>query len=108
MRNIFSRRERTGNPDIDGRDYEWAGGVYLTTVSNTLQAEILISKLRGEGISSACKEIGSTGYMEVLFGSTTSGEFEIYVPEECYEDAKNIIVPIDLDSCEPVEFEENN
>ncbi len=36
-------------------------------------------------------------------GQNTTAPIELYVPEDSLEDAKNIIVPVDLDDCEPIE-----
>ena len=66
----------------------WRDGVYLCTVNTTMQADIIESKLRGAG-----------NFMEIAMGSSIGSDIEIYVPEEALEDAKNIIVPVDLDDC---------
>ena len=62
------------------REHEpWRDGVYLCTVNDSFQADLLESKLKGEGIPCVKKY------------------------EDSLEDAKNIIVPVDLDDCEPIE-----
>ena len=100
MLNIFKRQEEiTGEGNSDGT-YKWRDGVYLCTVNESFEADLLMSKLRAEGIPSEKKYIGSAGYMEVVFGANTIGSIEIYVPQECLEDAVNIIKPVDLDDCE--------
>ena len=103
MLKIFNRRET--RPEEERQDYEWSGGVWLTTVNNTLDADILESKLRGEGIPCNRKYIGSAQYMEVLFGNNLTGDIELYVPQDRLEDALCVIRPIDLDDCEEPEEE---
>ncbi|WP_130863862.1 putative signal transducing protein [Bacilliculturomica massiliensis] len=81
----------------DGKEKElWRDGVYLTTVENTLQADILESKLRSEGIPAERRYEGSGNYMEIFMGKNVAFPIELYVPEDCLEDAKNIIVPVPL------------
>lgn len=82
---------------------EWRGGVYLCTVCDNFQADILESKLRSEGIPCVKKYLGAGNYVEIFAGKNTTSEIELYVPKQCLEDAKNIIVPVDLDQCEPQE-----
>ena len=98
MMKIFGRRDGTaaGNGE---EEYTWRDGVYLTTVNDSLQADILVSKLDAEGIPSEKKYVGSSHFLEITFGTNVVGDIEIYVPSECLEDAKNIIVPVDLDEC---------
>lgn len=83
---------------------EWRGGVYLTTAQNSLQADILESKLRGEGIPAIRNYRGASNAMEIIMGSNTSYPIDIYVPEDTLEDAKNIIIAIPILSDE---FEED-
>lgn len=80
----------------------WRNGVYLATAKNSLQADIWESKLKGEGIPVERKYKGSSNYMEIFMGRDLAFPIEFYVPEECLEDAQNIIVPVPLDE----EFEE--
>ncbi len=104
MFSIFKRQEEiTGEVAGDGT-YKWRDGVYLCTVNNSFEADLLMSKLRAEGIPSEKKHIGSAGYLEVVFGANTIGAIELYVPAECLEDAVNRIKPIDLDDCEDDEI----
>lgn len=82
----------------------WRDGVYLCTVTDNLQADILESKLRGEGIPCIRKYEGAGNYVEIFAGLSTVSGIDLYVPEGRLEDAKNIIVPVDLDDCgEPEE-----
>lgn len=81
----------------------WRNGVYLCTVNDSLQADILESKLRAEGIPCLKKYEGASNYIEIFMGQNTTAPIELYVPETSIEDAKNIIVPVDLDQCETTE-----
>lgn len=82
---------------------EWRDGVYLTTVNNSLEADILESKLRGEGIPAIRKYRGASNAIEIIMGSNTSYPIDLYVPEEALEDAKNIIIPVPILSDELIE-----
>jgi len=81
----------------------WRNGVYLTTAMNSLEADILESKLRGEGIPVIKRYKGAGNAMEIIMGSSYSYPIELYVPEETLEDARNIIVAIPLLSEDPDE-----
>ena len=70
--------------------------MYLTTCDSTLQAEILESKLRAEGIPCEKKYKGGSNAMEIIMGNSIGGAIELYVPAETLEDAKNIIVAIPI------------
>ena len=98
MTEIFRRRGGKTSPEKED-GYRWRDGAYLCTVTDSFQADILESKLRSENIPCEKKYIGSSNYLEIVFGTNTVGEIELYVPAECLEDAKNIIVPVDLDDC---------
>ena len=84
---------------------EWRDGVYLTTVSDSLLADILESKLRSEGIPSIRKYTGAGNAMEIIMGSDNGQPIDLYVPEEALADAKNIIVAIPILSDD---FDENS
>ena len=101
MAGLFRRQ---GDGPQEG--YKWRGGVYLCTVTDSFQADLLESKLRAENIPTRRKYIGSSSYLEVVFGNALTGEIELYVPEECLEDARNVIVPVDLDECDPPGIED--
>ena len=90
---------------IDKENTEWRGGVYLCTCENTLEADILESKLRGEGIPSIKRYKGAGNYMEIFMGQDLMFPIDLYVPKECLEDAKNVIVAVPLEDCE--EFDED-
>ena len=97
---------------------EWRDGVYLCTAKDSLEADILESKLRSEGIPSLKKFKGAGNFLEIFMGSSSTCPIELYVPEESLEDAKNIIVavpilgdeipdePIDFDSLTDEELDE--
>ena len=101
---IFRREEEIRKAGKEDREYRWRGGVYLCTVNNSVEGDILVSKLQGEGIPCQKKYVGSSSYLEIVFGTNTAGEIELYVPESCLEDARNVIVPVDLDQCEADEL----
>lgn len=74
----------------------WRGGVYLTTVKNSMEADILESKLRGEGIPVLRNYKGASNAMEIIMGSNSAFPIDLYVPEDALEDAKNIIIAIPI------------
>ena len=78
-------------------DKEWRDGVFLCRTENSLQADILESKLRSEGIPCVKKYLGGSNMIEVLMGRNDAFPIDLYVPEECLEDAKNVIVPVAID-----------
>jgi len=81
--------------DMDNR--QWRYGVYLTTVNNSLEADILESKLRAEDIPCLKKYKGASNFMEIVLGSNTTQAIEIYVPESTLEKAKEVIVPVPIE-----------
>lgn len=85
------------------KKHAWRDGVYLCTAADSLQADILESKLRGEGIPCIRKYEGAGNYVEIFTGINTVSGIDLYVPAEQLEDAKNVIVPVDLDDCEEAE-----
>lgn len=84
-------------------DRVWRDGVYLCTAPNSFEADILESKLKGEGIPCVKKYKGASNYLEIFMGQNMTQPIDIYVPEATLEDAKNVIIPVDLDDCEPIE-----
>lgn len=76
---------------------QWRNGVYLTTVESSFDAEILESKLRGEGIPCLKKYKGASNFMEIALGANSTQPIELYVPAETLEDAQAIIIPIPLE-----------
>ncbi|MCI8646782.1 MAG: DUF2007 domain-containing protein [Firmicutes bacterium] len=75
----------------------WRGGVYLCTADSSFQADILESKLRGEGIPCVKKYQGASNFIEIAMGNNNAYPIDLYVPEEALEDAKNVIVPVPID-----------
>ncbi len=80
----------------------WRDGVYLTTVQTTFEADIIESKLSGEGIPSIRRYEGGGNYLEIVFGQQNVFPIEIYVPEDALERAKEAIVSVPIDD----DFEE--
>lgn len=85
---------------------EWRDGVFLCTAMNSFEADIMESKLRSENIPCLKKYEGASNYLEIFMGANSMFPIDIYVPEETLEDAKNIIVAVSLEECEPVSFDE--
>ena len=108
---MFGRKRKAAEPKkgkiverLEGASgKQWRGGIYLCTVHDSRQADILESKLRGEGIPALRREDGFGNITEIVAGFNAWSEIELYVPEDKLEDAKNIIVPVDLDDCEEIE-----
>ena len=75
---------------------EWRDGVYLCTVKNSFEADLLESKLRSEGIPSIKKVKGAGNFLEIFMGSNSTFPIDLYVPEGALEDAKNIIIAFPL------------
>lgn len=82
---------------------EWRGGVFLCTTKDSMEADILESKLRSENIPCIKKYRGASNFLEIAMGQNTAFPIDIYVPKETLEDAKNIIVPVPLDENEELE-----
>lgn len=94
--NIFGRKEPKE---------AWRDGVFLCTVSNSFEADILESKLRGEGIPCERSYRGAGNFLEIAMGSNSTFPIDLYVPATALEDAKNIIVAVPLVGEEPVDFD---
>lgn len=84
---------------------KWRDGVFLCHTQSSFQADLLESKLKSEGIPCVKKYEGASNFIEITMGSNTSYAIDIYVPEDRLEDARNVIVPVDLDDCEEVDFD---
>lgn len=78
-------------------DKAWRNGVFLTTVHTSLDADILESKLMGEGIPVVRKYRGGSNAMEIIMGSNYSFPIDLYVPGDTLEDALNVIVAVPLE-----------
>jgi hypothetical protein len=79
---------------------QWRGGVFLCTTKDSMEADILESKLRSEGIPCIKRYRGASNFMEIFMGQNTAFPIDLYVPEPTLEDAKNIIVAIPLEVAE--------
>lgn len=74
----------------------WRDGEYLTTVKNSMEADIIESKLNSEGIPCIRRYKGAGNAVEIIMGSNTAFPIDIYVPATALEDARNVIVPVPL------------
>lgn len=83
-------------------EQEWRGGFFLTRCESSFEADLLESKLNSEGIPTMKKYLAGGNFIEIAMGSNSIFPIDIYVPEQCLEDAKNIIKPVPLDD----DFEE--
>ena len=93
---------------MENEKKEWRSGVYLCTANDSMEADILESKLRSENIPSVKKYKGASNFLEIAMGVSTTHPIDIYVPEGLLEDAKNVIVAVPLDDCEPVDYEDDD
>lgn len=82
------------NEDAE-RDYR--DGVYLITAEDSLEADVIESKLRSEEIPCLKKYIGASNFLEITMGGSFTNPIDIYVPERALEDAENIIVAVPLE-----------
>ncbi len=80
----------------------WREGVYLCTCESSLQADIIESKLRSEGIPCLKKYKGASNFIEIAMGNSTAFPIDIYVREETLDAARDIIIPVPIDD----DFEE--
>jgi hypothetical protein len=76
---------------------EWRDGVYLCTAADSMEADILESKLRGEGIPCERRWKGAGNFLEIVMGANTVCPIDLYVPADSLEDAQNIIIPFPLE-----------
>jgi hypothetical protein len=74
----------------------WRDGVYLCTATSSMEADILESKLRGEGIPSERRHRGAGNFLEIFMGANSICPIDLYVPADTLADAQNIIVPFPL------------
>lgn len=80
----------------------WRGGVYLCTAESSFQADLLESKLRGEGIPCVKKYQAAGNFIEIAMGSNNAYPIDLYVPEEMLQAARETIVPVPIED----DFEE--
>ena len=93
---------------MDIIEKEWRGGVYLCTAKSSFEADLLESKLKSENIPCVKRYKGASNFLEIAMGSNTMFPIDIYVPESTLEDAKNVIIAVPLEDCEPVDFEDED
>ncbi|MDR2089985.1 MAG: hypothetical protein LBP73_11615 [Clostridiales Family XIII bacterium] len=74
----------------------WRDGVYLCTAASNTEADILESKLRGEGIPCERRWKGAGNFLEIFMGVNSICPIDIYVPADSLADAQNIILPFPL------------
>ena len=79
------------------KEEKWRNGVYLLSAQNSLEADIIESKLRAEGIPCVKNYRGASNFMEIALGSNTIQDIEIYVPEEMLERAKDALISVPID-----------
>jgi hypothetical protein len=79
------------------KEEEWRHGVYLCDAHTSLEADIIESKLRAEGIPCVKNYRGASNFMEIALGANTTQEIQIYVPAEVLEQAKKAIVSIPIE-----------
>ena len=84
----------------------WRDGVYLCTAADSMEAEILESKLRGEGIPSERRHRGAGNFLEIFMGANSICPVDLYVPADSLADARNVIVPFPLAADEGYDFDE--
>lgn len=75
----------------------WRGGVYLTTASNSFEADIFVSKLEAEGIPAMKRYMGASNFIEIAMGMSSAYPVEIYVPERTLEEAREVIQPVPIE-----------
>ncbi len=75
----------------------WRDGFYLTTASNSFEADIFVSKLDAEGIPAMKRYVGASNFIEISMGMSSAYPVEIYVPESALEEAREIIKPVPID-----------
>ena len=75
----------------------WRDGVYLTTVQSSFEADMMESKLKGEGIPCIKRYEGNGNYLEIFMGQQNTCPIEIYVPEQALEAARAAIIPVPID-----------
>lgn len=81
----------------------WRDGTFLVTVNNSIEADILESKLKAEGIPVMRRYEGFANAAEIIMGSNTAFQLDLYVPEDALEDAKNIIIPLTQEEIEDLD-----
>lgn len=90
------------------KEEPWRGGVWLTTVSSSFEADLLESKLRAEAIPVLRKYEGASNFLEISMGFNSAYPIELYVPEQALQKARELIEPVPIgDDFEEAEDEED-
>jgi hypothetical protein len=87
----------------DKEKEHWRDGTFLVTVNSSMEADILESKLKAEGIPVMRKYEGFANAAEIIMGSNTAFQLDLYVPEGALEDARNIIIPLTQEEIEDLD-----
>ncbi len=77
-------------------DSSWRGGVWLTTVSSSFEADLLESKLRAFDIPVVKRYEGASNYLEITLGYNGVYPIGLYVPGEALKQAREIIKPVPI------------
>ena len=83
--------------DKNPAEEEWRGGVYLTTVTSSFEADILESKLRAADIPVVRRYEGASNYLEITLGFNSVYPIELYVPKEALTEAVELIQPVPIE-----------
>lgn len=86
----------------ENAEKEWRDGVYLCTADDSMEADIIESKLRSENIPCLRKYIGASNFLEITMGRSLTNPIDIYVPAAALGDAENIIVAFPIEDV-PIE-----
>ncbi|MGI6125327.1 MAG: putative signal transducing protein, partial [Acetivibrionales bacterium] len=78
------------NKDDNNRKPPFDGQVFLTTASDSVEADIIESKLAEAQIPVYKKYREPGAYLNLVLGNTTMG-IDLFVPEESIEEANSIL-----------------
>lgn len=78
------------------KERPWRDGVYLCTVDDSFQADIIESKLKSEDIPCVKRYVGASNFLEITMGLNTIQPIEIFVPEKLLDKALDAIVPVPI------------
>ena len=83
MQMFKKKDDNKHNPPVEGQ-------VFLITAGDSIEADIIESKLSTAGIPVYRKYREPGAYLEIILGTTTMG-IDLFVPEEKIEEAKSIL-----------------
>lgn len=86
----------------DKKNKEWRDGRFLVSAKSSIEADIYVSKLAGEGIPAEKRYQGASNFLEISMGGSTISPVDIYVPAQTLEKAREVIVPVPIED----DFEE--